>query len=381
MSSNHKVNETVLTFVRDPKYRPPQLPLILDSDWAGILTIASAVGDSEILLRDLLLKQGKDVLNYAFLLLLADEMAGKPIGFYETIKAAIGSKQTLEEIMRRIDGRLLDNDVKKVDGGFYTVVGHIWTVVEHSMDQLIIQWLKPVFGAIIEVATTAFMEEFKVKTTRDRRPAKDARDPSDFIFLRNLHSIQTTPDIDPDRSDESMQSASSSGIPKFDSAAWSPLDPAVLSRPIEPKASPASLQAVKNSQEEFLSVALDWSNLPGPSAIDTELLEREEEPNLPATSANSLLPAHEIETRIHYPPSEETLDMLLKDLLEQCDTPASVKPQTADAVSGNRNNPELWRLATSHPLLVSQMLKSPAHSKTHPVAHESPRPPLTPLNT
>jgi hypothetical protein len=67
----------------------------------------------------------------------------------------VSAPSVLKEIIRKIDKDLLQGGVEHVDSGFRSLVGHVWESVRRNMTT-IVDWLKMVFGPLLEVATIAY---------------------------------------------------------------------------------------------------------------------------------------------------------------------------------------------------------------------------------
>ncbi|KAJ7931735.1 hypothetical protein B0H13DRAFT_1957404 [Mycena leptocephala] len=238
-SANKAVSEAVLDCIASPHFQPPALPSVDAADWNQLLSADSPTPLNPILPHDALYTKGIEILDFALFLLLSDDLRDQPTGFLQTVRQSVSAPSVLKEIMRKIDKDLLQGGVEHVDSGFRSLVGHVWESVGRNMTT-IVDWLKMVFGPLLEVATIAYKASVtqtrkvraeRLATTEDKRETK--RKASAVLFLANLRDIQLGGvDVDYDVSDTSREVIlySPPPIPSFGSYDLSPLDPAVLLR-------------------------------------------------------------------------------------------------------------------------------------------------------
>ncbi|KAJ7622907.1 hypothetical protein DFH06DRAFT_1231127 [Mycena polygramma] len=309
------VKRAVLDYVNATKYEPPQLPSVHPEDWDQLVVDATAAPTTEDALSpgDGLRIHGKEVFEFVLFVLFSEDLLAQPAGFLETVRQAVSSPEVLKAVMAKSDDRIPRGGLENVEAGFHVFVGHAWRSVDKNTDA-IIKWLKTIFGPLIEVATAAYVINFKPprKTARkstkkveveaevDLNPERERCKSSVVRFLENLRDLQAA-----DEEDDSDTSDVSRGvifysppaIPAFRSSSLSPLNPAVLH-----SAPPLRLRQAAREGDELEPFSI-WAEIPSLSNIEVELGlpdavdERPQDEGQMAAVQAYLMPAAEISAR------------------------------------------------------------------------------------
>ncbi|KAJ7656362.1 hypothetical protein DFH06DRAFT_1410998 [Mycena polygramma] len=194
-------------------YRPGRLAPLQDPLWRYFAAESTdpATKAMKKSIRLAYRQMGETTLAQSVMLVLREDLIGKPKGFLKTVQHAILSRDVLKLVMDKVDPRLA-KDVARVDIGFQEYVGGL-LVEEHYDTGKVARTLWPVLAPLIEVAGSAYLGSTNIdRGSSSPEPevavsggaavsgsTRKSKAAADHQFLLNAWSVQQNPAPSPPR--------------------------------------------------------------------------------------------------------------------------------------------------------------------------------------
>ncbi|KAJ6581679.1 hypothetical protein B0H19DRAFT_1061199 [Mycena capillaripes] len=137
-------------------------PHLSESDWVSLTDDGDkpATGTDSAGARELYSAYGVGIFDFTVFLVLVAEFPGKPPGFAKVAKASLNSSKILKALFTKVDHRIADNKISKVELGFLTFLGMVWFKSGKNTSQLTL-WLQTLFAPLVKAAGAAYVANWR----------------------------------------------------------------------------------------------------------------------------------------------------------------------------------------------------------------------------